>query len=90
MAEAGRVIAGTARGIGLRAAGPGTRPLTDRVKQTCFAILEGGTLGSWPTPFLDVFAGVGAAGVEALSRGAPARDSLFSTLIALCVAIADY
>ena len=40
MADAGRVIAGTARGVRLAAPGPGTRPLADRVKQTLFAILE--------------------------------------------------
>ena len=34
MPDAGRVIAGTARGIRLRPAGPATRPLADRVKQT--------------------------------------------------------
>ena len=40
MADAGRVIAGTAQGVRLEAPGPGTRPLADRVKQTLFAILE--------------------------------------------------
>ena len=40
MSDAGRVIAGSARGIRLRAPGAGTRPLADRVKQTLFAILE--------------------------------------------------
>ena len=40
MADAGRVIAGTARGRRLVAPGEGTRPLADRVKQTLFAILE--------------------------------------------------
>jgi 16S rRNA (guanine966-N2)-methyltransferase len=61
------VIAGSARGRQLLAAGPGTRPLGDRLKQALFAMLE-------PTirdrPFLDLFAGSGAAGIEALSRGA--------------------
>lgn len=71
MADAGRVIAGTARGIRLRPAGPATRPMADRVKQTCFGILDAATLGPWPTPFLDVFAGSGAGGLEAISRGAP-------------------
>jgi 16S rRNA (guanine966-N2)-methyltransferase len=67
VADAGRVIAGSARGIRLAAPGEGTRPLGDRVKQTLFAILD---------PFvrdarvLDLFAGSGAAGIEALSRGA--------------------
>ena len=40
VADAGRVIAGSARGIRLARRGEGTRPLTDRVKQTLFAILE--------------------------------------------------
>jgi 16S rRNA (guanine(966)-N(2))-methyltransferase RsmD len=65
--DAGRVIAGTARGLRLAAPGPGTRPLGDRVKQTLFAILEPDLPGS---RFLDLFAGSGAAGIEALSRGA--------------------
>jgi 16S rRNA (guanine966-N2)-methyltransferase len=67
MPEAGRVIAGTARSIRLEAPGSGTRPLADRVKQTLFAILEPDLRGS---AFLDLFAGSGAAGIEALSRGA--------------------
>ncbi len=67
MAEAGRVIAGSAKGIRLRAPGPGTRPLADRVKQTLFAILEPELDGA---SVLDLFAGSGAGGIEALSRGA--------------------
>ena len=67
MADAGRVIAGTARGIRLEAPGTGTRPLADRVKQTLFAILEPDLPGA---KVLDLFAGSGAAGIEALSRGA--------------------
>jgi 16S rRNA (guanine966-N2)-methyltransferase len=69
--SAGRVIAGAARGARLLAPGEGTRPLGDRVKQTLFAILQGGALIEWPVPFLDLFAGSGAAGIEALSRGSP-------------------
>jgi 16S rRNA (guanine966-N2)-methyltransferase len=67
MPDAGRVIAGRARGI--RIAGPGgeTRPLGDRVKQTLFAILEPDLPDA---RVLDLFAGSGAAGLEALSRGA--------------------
>lgn len=65
--SAGRVIAGTARGRALTTPGEGTRPLGDRVKEALFAILE-------PTirnrAFLDLFAGSGAGGIEALSRGA--------------------
>jgi 16S rRNA (guanine(966)-N(2))-methyltransferase RsmD len=67
MADAGRVIAGRAAGRRLVAPGPGTRPLADRVKQTLFAILEPDLPGS---AFLDLFAGSGAGGIEALSRGA--------------------
>jgi 16S rRNA (guanine966-N2)-methyltransferase len=67
MADAGRVIAGSARGVRLIAPGEGTRPLADRVKQTLFAILEPDLPGA---AVLDLFAGSGAAGIEALSRGA--------------------
>jgi 16S rRNA (guanine966-N2)-methyltransferase len=67
VADAGRVIAGSARGIRLQAPGPGTRPLGDRVKQTLFAILEPDLPGA---RVLDLFAGSGAGGIEALSRGA--------------------
>jgi 16S rRNA (guanine966-N2)-methyltransferase len=67
MADAGRVIAGTARGTRLRAPGEGTRPFGDRVKQTLFAILEPDLPGA---NVLDLFAGSGAGGIEALSRGA--------------------
>lgn len=71
MADAGRVIAGTAGGLRLAAPGEGTRPLSDRVKQSLFAALESAMGDAWPAPFLDLFAGSGAAGIEALSRGAP-------------------
>ncbi len=67
MADAGRVIAGSARGKRLRAPGEGTRPFGDRVKQTLFAILEPYLPGA---RVLDLFAGSGAGGIEALSRGA--------------------
>lgn len=67
MPDAGRVIAGTARSIRLDAPGAGTRPFGDRVKQTLFAVLEPDLPGA---RFLDLFAGSGAAGIEALSRGA--------------------
>src|SRR6185295_1375340 len=66
---AGRVIAGSARGRQLAAPGEGTRPLGDRLKEALFAILEPEVRAR---PFLDLFAGSGAAGIEALSRGASA------------------
>jgi 16S rRNA (guanine966-N2)-methyltransferase len=69
MSDAGRVIAGSAKGVRLRAPGAGTRPLADRVKQTLFAILDPDLPGA---RVLDLFAGSGAAGIEALSRGAAA------------------
>lgn len=67
--NAGRVIAGSARGRQLVSPGEGTRPLGDRVKQTLFAILEPAIRDR---AFLDLFAGSGAGGIEALSRGASA------------------
>jgi 16S rRNA (guanine966-N2)-methyltransferase len=68
-AEAGRVIAGRAAGRRLATSGLGTRPLTDRVKEALFAILEPSLPGA---RFLDLCAGTGAGGIEALSRGAAA------------------
>jgi 16S rRNA (guanine966-N2)-methyltransferase len=71
MPEAGRVIAGSARGVRLEGPrGSGTRPLTDRVKESLFGALE--AEGALAGAFLDLFAGTGGAGIEALSRGAPA------------------
>jgi 16S rRNA (guanine(966)-N(2))-methyltransferase RsmD len=62
-----RVIAGTARGKRLRSV-PGniTRPITDRGKEALFNILAP-DLGD--ATFLDLFAGTGSVGIEALSRG---------------------
>jgi 16S rRNA (guanine966-N2)-methyltransferase len=68
MPDAGRVVAGTARGTRLEAPAGGTRPLGDRVKESLFAALE--AAGVLNGTFLDLFAGSGAAGIEALSRGA--------------------
>lgn len=64
---AGRVVAGVARGIRLVGPATGVRPLGDRLKQALFAILEPEIRGA---AFLDLFAGTGAAGIEARSRGA--------------------
>ena len=62
-----RVIAGRYRGRSLRAPrGTATRPTSDRVREALFSMLvsvEGARV-------LDLFAGTGALGIEALSRGA--------------------
>ncbi|MFY9611241.1 MAG: 16S rRNA (guanine(966)-N(2))-methyltransferase RsmD [Blastocatellia bacterium] len=63
-----RVIAGTYRGRSLRTvAGAQIRPTSDRLRETLFNILAPRIQGSL---FLDVCAGSGAIGIEALSRGA--------------------
>ena len=63
-----RVIAGEAKGRTLVAAkGGGTRSATDRIRETLFAILADRAEGAC---VLDLFAGAGTLGIEALSRGA--------------------
>jgi len=65
-----RVIAGVAKGRRLVIArGGGTRSATDRVRETLFAIL---TPRLQDARVLDLFAGAGTLGIEALSRGAAA------------------
>lgn len=62
-----RIIAGSARSVPLITPhGEETRPTTDKVKETLFNILQGYTSGS---KILDLFAGSGQIGLEALSRG---------------------
>jgi 16S rRNA (guanine966-N2)-methyltransferase len=63
-----RVIGGTAKGTQLQAV-PGsiTRPISDRVKEAVFNIVGETIVGS---RVLDLFAGTGSVGIEALSRGA--------------------
>lgn len=63
-----RVIAGSAGSLQLKTPkGQDTRPTTDRIKETLFNIIQGEIPGSI---FLDLFAGSGGIGIEALSRGA--------------------
>lgn len=63
-----RVIAGSAKGRPLRPPRTSaTRPITDRAKESLFNILAPRIPGS---RFLDLFAGTGGVGIEALSRGA--------------------
>lgn len=68
-----RIVAGQFRGRALAAPeGAHTRPTSDRVREAVFNILEHG-IGNFPLAgvrVLDLFAGTGALGLEALSRGA--------------------
>lgn len=70
MPDAGRVVTGSAKGTRLLGPGAGTRPLSDRVKQALFGVLVAEGVVGEESSFLDLFAGSGAAGIEALSRGA--------------------
>lgn len=72
-----RIVAGRFRGRALAALGKGDpgahlRPTTDRTRESLFNILAGGRFGDPITGahVLDLFAGTGALGLEALSRGA--------------------
>lgn len=68
-----RVIGGEAKGRRLFSVpGETTRPITDRVKEALFDILAGRVSGA---RFLDLFAGTGGVGIEALSRGA--QEAIF-------------
>ena len=64
-----RVISGRFKGVALTTPKAGTRPTTDRTKEAIFSHLD-----SWgvldDARVLDLFAGTGALGIEALSRGA--------------------
>ncbi|WP_418790107.1 16S rRNA (guanine(966)-N(2))-methyltransferase RsmD [Phosphitispora sp. TUW77] len=63
-----RVITGSAKGRRLKSLkGMETRPTMDRTKESLFNIINERIFGSW---FLDLYAGTGAIGIEALSRGA--------------------
>jgi 16S rRNA (guanine966-N2)-methyltransferase len=63
-----RIISGTAKGMRIQAVpGDTTRPVTDRVKESLFDILANDVRDS---TWLDLFAGTGSIGIEALSRGA--------------------
>jgi 16S rRNA (guanine966-N2)-methyltransferase len=62
-----RVVAGSARGVRLGPVPTGTRPLSDRAREGLFSSLGEAVPGA---TVLDLFAGTGAVGIEALSRGA--------------------
>ena len=70
-----RVITGSARGRRLETLeGEDVRPTTDRIKEAVFSIIQFETEGR---NFLDLFAGSGQMGIEALSRGA-SRQALLT------------
>jgi 16S rRNA (guanine966-N2)-methyltransferase len=75
-----RVISGTAKGRTLKPAGAATRPITDRVKESLYDILGMRVLDA---NVLDLFAGAGSVGIEALSRGARAATFVEIDQIAL-------
>lgn len=68
-----RIIAGRAGGIALDVPGSGTRPTSDRVRESLFGALESaGALSG--ARVVDLYAGSGALGLEAASRGAASVD----------------
>src|SRR5262249_61611651 len=64
-----RIVAGAAKGRRLIVPARGTRPTSDRAREALFSTL-GGLLDLAGTRVLDLYAGTGAVGLEALSRGA--------------------
>jgi 16S rRNA (guanine966-N2)-methyltransferase len=76
-----RVVGGRFGGRSLLAPrGRATRPTSDRVREALFSILDDATMGA---EVLDLFAGSGALGIEALSRGASAADFVDSSSTAV-------
>src|SRR5690606_39079942 len=72
-----RIVAGTFKGRRLRTpTGSATRPTSDRVRESLFASLTSIFGGLDDLRVLDLYAGSGAIGLEALSRGAAAVDLL--------------
>ena len=78
-----RVISGSARGkLLLPVPGMATRPTTDRIKENIFNIIQSEVRGA---NVLDLFAGTGQMGIEALSRGAAHCDFVDRDRAALSV-----
>ncbi|GAA3627151.1 16S rRNA (guanine(966)-N(2))-methyltransferase RsmD [Microbacterium awajiense] len=68
-----RIISGAAGSLALAVPDAGTRPTSDRVRESLFGALESaGVLGG--AAVIDLYAGSGALGLEALSRGAASAD----------------
>lgn len=68
-----RIIAGGARGLRLDVPAAGTRPTSDRVRESLFGALESADALAG-AHVLDLYTGSGALGLEALSRGAASVD----------------
>lgn len=76
-----RIIAGSLRGRRYKVKDqPGVRPISGRIKQSVFDIIAGLVPGA---KILDLFAGTGAVGIEALSRGA--EEAVFVDLSKACI-----
>ena len=83
-----RVIAGEAKGFHLKGpAGPFTRPMADKIKGALFSMLA--SLGVEPERVLDLYAGTGSIGIEALSRGAEWADFVEQNAAAAAVVKAN-
>ena len=81
-----RIVAGSLRGRTIEApSGDGTRPTSDRVREALFSSLYSLRGGLEGAVVLDAFAGSGALGIEALSRGA--RSAFFYERNARAVAV---
>jgi 16S rRNA (guanine966-N2)-methyltransferase len=80
-----RIVGGAARGRRLRVPATGTRPTSDRAREAVFSSLES-LRGPWAgAVVLDLYAGSGALGLEALSRGAAHVDLVESDRAAASV-----
>lgn len=83
-----RVIAGDRRGFQLKGpAGRFTRPMADKIKGAVFSMLA--SLGVEPERVLDLYAGTGGIGIEALSRGAESADFVEQNAAAAAVVRAN-
>jgi 16S rRNA (guanine966-N2)-methyltransferase len=83
-----RVIAGERRGFQLKGpAGKFTRPMADKIKGALFSMLA--SLGVAPVRVLDLYAGTGGIGIEALSRGAESADFVEQNAAAAAVVRAN-
>lgn len=81
-----RIISGMAGGRSLRVPASGTRPTSDRVREALFSSIDAAIEGNWSRQkVLDLFAGSGALGLEAASRGA--MDVVFVESNAKAVAV---